>query len=77
FRTPSVKQKMLSGGQGANIQNISQGTLSSLRIPIPPLEKQQAFSKVVSFHFELMEKMDINLVKIIDMFDSISQNYFN
>ncbi|HFO9618676.1 TPA: restriction endonuclease subunit S, partial [Escherichia coli] len=62
FRTPSVKQKMLSGGQGANIQNISQGTLSSLRIPIPPLEKQQAFSKVVSFHFELMEKMDINLV---------------
>ncbi|HDV2846038.1 TPA: restriction endonuclease subunit S, partial [Escherichia coli] len=75
FRTPSVKQKMLSGGQGANIQNISQGTLSSLRIPIPPLEKQQAFSKVVSFHFELMEKMDINLVKIIDMFDSISQNY--
>lgn len=77
FRTPSVKQKMLNGGQGANIQNISQGTLSSLRIPIPPLEKQQAFSKVVSFHFELMEKMDINLVKIIDMFDSISQNYFN
>ncbi|HAZ3609896.1 TPA: hypothetical protein J1062_004753, partial [Escherichia coli] len=62
FRTPSVKQKMLSGGQGANIQNISQGTLSSLRIPIPPLEKQQAFSKVVSFHSELMEKMDINLV---------------
>ncbi|HHN9631119.1 TPA: restriction endonuclease subunit S [Escherichia coli] len=77
FRTPSVKQKMLSGGQGANIQNISQGTLSSLRIPIPPLEKQQAFSKVVSFHSELMEKMDINLVKINDMFDSISQNYFN
>ncbi|HBA8276074.1 TPA: hypothetical protein J1063_004762, partial [Escherichia coli] len=66
FRTPSVKQKMLSGGQGANIQNISQGTLSSLRIPIPPLEKQQAFSKVVSFHSELMEKMDINLVKIND-----------
>lgn len=77
FRTPSMKQQMLSGGQGANIQNISQGTLSSLRIPIPPLEKQQSFSKVVSFHSELMEKMDINKFEINDMFDSISQKYFN
>ncbi|EIH0335782.1 restriction endonuclease subunit S [Escherichia coli O22] len=77
FRTPSMKQQMLSGGQGANIQNISQGTLSALRIPVPPLEKQQAFSKVVSFHSALMEKLDINTVEIEDMFDSISQQYFN
>ncbi|EBQ4967598.1 hypothetical protein BLM17_17365, partial [Salmonella enterica] len=58
FRTPSMKQQMLSGGQGANIQNISQGTLSALKIPVPPLEKQQAFSKIVSFHSALMEKLD-------------------
>ncbi|MCU7098526.1 restriction endonuclease subunit S [Salmonella enterica] len=77
FRTPSMKQQMLSGGQGANIQNISQGTLSALRIPVPPLEKQQAFSKIVSFHSALMEKLDINTVETEDMFDSISQQYFN
>ncbi|HAP0255900.1 TPA: hypothetical protein JLE79_004159 [Escherichia coli] len=77
FRTPSMKQQMLSGGQGANIQNISQGTLSALRIPVPPLEKQQAFSKVVSFHSTLMEKLDINTAEIEDIFDSISQQYFN
>ncbi|MFQ3394975.1 restriction endonuclease subunit S [Enterobacter mori] len=77
FRTPSMKQQMLSGGQGANIQNISQGTLSALRIPVPPLEKQLAFSKVVSFHSALMEKLDINTAKTEDMFDSISQQYFN
>ncbi|WP_193148858.1 MULTISPECIES: restriction endonuclease subunit S [Enterobacter cloacae complex] len=77
FRTPSMKQQMLNGGQGANIQNISQGTLSALRIPVPPLEKQLAFSKVVSFHSALMEKLDINTAKTEDMFDSISQQYFN
>lgn len=77
FRTPSMKQQMLSGGQGANIQNISQGTLSALKIPVPPLEKQQAFSKIVSFHSALMEKLDINTVETEDMFDSISQQYFN
>lgn len=76
FRTPSMKQQMLSGGQGANIQNISQGTLSALRIPVPPLEKQLAFSKVVSFHSALIEKLDINTAKTEDMFDSISQQYF-
>ena len=72
-----MKQQMLSGGQGANIQNISQGTLSALRIPVPPLEKQLEFSKVVSFHSALMEKLDINTAKTEDMFDSISQQYFN
>ncbi len=77
FRTPSMKQQMLSEGQGANIQNISQGTLSALRIPVPPLEKQQSFSKVVSFHSELMKKMNINTVEISDMFESISQQHFN
>lgn len=77
FRTPSMKRQMLSGGQGANIQNISQGTLSALRIPVPPLEKQQSFSKVVSFHSELMKKMNINTVEISDMFESISQQHFN
>lgn len=77
FRTPSMKQQMLSGGQGANIQNISQGTLSALRIPVPPLEKQLTFSKVVSFHSALMEKLNINTAKTEDMFDSISQQYFN
>ncbi|MGK9173781.1 restriction endonuclease subunit S [Yokenella regensburgei] len=77
FRTPSMKRKMLSGGQGANIQNISQGTLSALRIPVPPLEKQQTFSKIVSFHSELMKKLNINIVETNDMFGSISQTYFN
>ncbi|ECQ6400693.1 restriction endonuclease [Salmonella enterica subsp. enterica] len=77
FRTPSMKQQMLSGGQGANIQNISQGTLSALRIPVPPLEKQQTFSKIVSFHSELMKKINIDIVETNDMFGSISQTYFN
>lgn len=76
FRTPSMKRQMLSGGQGANIQNISQGTLSALRIPVPPLEKQQTFSKIFSFHSELMKKLNINIVETNDMFDSISQTYF-
>ncbi|EPJ4086728.1 restriction endonuclease subunit S [Klebsiella pneumoniae] len=76
FRTPSMKRQMLSGGQGANIQNISQGTLSALRIPVPPLEKQQTFSKIVSFYSELMKKLNINIVETNDMFDSISQTYF-
>ncbi|MEG5434900.1 restriction endonuclease subunit S [Enterobacter asburiae] len=77
FRTPSMKQQMLSGGQGANIQNISQGTLSALMIPVPPLEKQLTFSKIVSFHSALMKKLYVKTVKAEDMFGSISQQYFN
>ena len=29
-------------GQGANIRNISQGILKELKVPLPPIERQQS-----------------------------------
>ncbi|MFJ5360454.1 restriction endonuclease subunit S [Pectobacterium sp. CHL-2024] len=72
FRTPSMKQQMLSGGQGANIQNISQGTLSALRIPIPPLEKQLAFTRLVNFHGSLVKKQEDKVTELVKFFDALA-----
>ena len=46
LKTDSVRQKMY--GRGANIQNLNQQTLSSLVIPVPPLEMQKQFSNFVA-----------------------------
>ncbi|TXE73952.1 restriction endonuclease subunit S [Serratia nevei] len=76
FRTPSMKQQMLSGGQGANIQNISQGTLSALRIPVPPLDKQLAFAKLVDFRASILKKQYDKMSESEKLFDALTGDFF-
>jgi type I restriction enzyme S subunit len=47
FKSNSMKESLLQGGQGANIQNINQKTLSSIPVPLPPLELQRTFVKAL------------------------------
>ena len=77
FRTPSMKQMMLSGGQGANIQNINQGVLSSLEIPLPPAELQRGFSTIVAAYRQSMLRFDSSIANVEDMFEAISQRAFS
>ena len=42
FKTPVFADHMKTTGQGANIQNLSQGILSELKVPLPDLETQAA-----------------------------------
>lgn len=44
FKMESVRSKM--AGRGANIQNLNQQILSSLQVPVPPIDMQE---KYVSF----------------------------
>lgn len=76
FRTPSMKQQMLSGGQGANIQNISQGTLSALRIPVPPLDKQLAFARLVDFHASIVKKQYDKMAESEKLFNALTGDFF-
>ncbi|WP_416187347.1 restriction endonuclease subunit S [Escherichia coli] len=76
FRTPSMKQQMLSGGQGANIQNISQRTLSALRIPVPPLDKQIAFAKLVDFHASIVKKQYDKMAESEKLFNALTGDFF-
>ncbi|WP_050582037.1 restriction endonuclease subunit S [Vibrio harveyi] len=76
MRMPSMKRAMLSGGQGANIQNISQKTLSSLGVPIPPIEVQNQFSKIVGLFRLSGLKRQQSLKETEDLFLSISQKAF-
>ena len=58
-------------GRGANIQNLNQQILSSLQIPLPPMELQQEFVKFVEqsdkSKFELKQAIEDvnNMMKVI------------
>lgn len=42
FKSSRFSRMVRAAGQGANIRNLSQGLLSCLRIPLPPLATQKA-----------------------------------
>ncbi|EJO27513.1 restriction endonuclease subunit S, partial [Achromobacter marplatensis] len=47
FRSVAFRRVIFQGGQGANIQNINQQTLSKLPIPIPDEGLQSQFADIV------------------------------
>jgi type I restriction enzyme S subunit len=77
FRTPSMKQAMLSGGQGANIQNINQKRLSEIDIPIPPMNLQMKFARVVEAFKNSQHQNKNSSSKIDHLFGSLSQKAFS
>lgn len=77
FRTSSMRAMMLQGGQGANIQNINQQMLSSLKIPIPPSHLQAEFDATIEKHEALMSKNRKSLADTDSLFGSLCQKSFS
>lgn len=76
FRSSSFRKLMLTGGQGANIQNINQQTLSDLPIAVPPPELQKQFvdfiEKVEALNFLYQQ----SLTKLESLYGVLSQQAF-
>jgi len=76
FRVPTFRNSMLSGGKGANIQNISQQTLEKLKIPIPPIELQTQFARIVEKTEALKTQYQQSLQELENLYGSLSQKAF-
>jgi type I restriction enzyme S subunit len=76
LRTTSMKQALLEGGQGANIQNINQKILSSLAIPLPPKDVQLAFCKAIESYREETSRLSEYSVELDGLFQSLMQKAF-
>lgn len=77
FRSPSMKQAMLKGGQGANIQNINQKILAALEVPLPPNALQKKFSKIVQVYRDSKVHLDLSIADAKSLFAVISQKAFS
>jgi len=76
FRAPSMKLAMLKGGQGANIQNINQQTLSALELPLAPIGLQKKFSKIVENFRGTALSCEISCSDLENLFSAISKKAF-
>lgn len=74
LKTDSIRKKM--AGRGANIQNLNQQILSTLEIPIPPLDHQKQFAAFV----EQTDKSKLAVQKSLEQLEtlkkSLMQKYF-
>src|SRR5690625_5853195 len=72
-----MKQAMLKGGQGANIQNINQKILAALEIPLPTKTLQEKFSKVVRVYRDSRLRVDCSFTDAENLFAAISHRAFS
>ena len=74
LKAESVRQKM--AGRGANIQNLNQQILGTLKIPVPPIELQNQFATFV----EQTDKSKLAIQQSLDKLEllkkSLMQEYF-
>lgn len=74
LKADSIRNKMI--GRGANIQNLNQQLLSTLSIPIPPIELQNRFADFVKQVDKSKLAVQQSLEKTQQLFDSLMQEYF-
>ena len=74
LKTDSMRERM--AGRGANIQNLNQQIISTLNIPIPPLELQEQFAAFVAQVDKLKAAVQKALEETQNLFDSLMQEYF-
>jgi type I restriction enzyme S subunit len=76
FRNKSFKALMLQGGRGANIQNINQQILASIKIPLPSIALQNQFIDRVQAIEAQKAQAQASLVQAEDLFNSLLQKAF-
>lgn len=76
FSDESFKQMLKKDSRGANINNLNQQMLSSLKIIMPPIELQSEFAQFVQQVDKLKFKMEQSLIELENNFNSLMQRVF-
>lgn len=76
FRNSVFKIGMLSGGRGANIQNINQQILSNLKLQIPPIHLQNQFATIIEQIEKQKAQTQQELNRAEELYQSLLQRAF-
>jgi len=74
---PAMRLSLTGSGRGANIQNVNQQMLSSLKISSPPIELQHQFADFVQQTEKSKIQMQQGLDKLEVLYKSLVQKCFN
>ncbi|MER1968347.1 restriction endonuclease subunit S [Castellaniella sp. GW247-6E4] len=71
-----VRQQLSNQGGGTNINNLNQGILARLRVPIPPLETQHRISRILEFYDNLIEVNQRRIAVLEEMARGLFSEWF-
>jgi len=79
FQSAHVRRELgkLSSGTSASMRNISQAKLFELRLPLPSLEKQRAFSQRADAVQSIRSQQEVALAKAEATFDALLSRAFS
>jgi type I restriction enzyme S subunit len=77
LHTPSLKSALLQKTRGANIQNLNQQMLSSLEIPLPPIELQKEFADKIDYVNQQSSRLQASLIELETIYKSTLQKAFS
>lgn len=76
FEQPHFKRSLIKLGKGIRQANISNSNISSLIVPLPPIEKQAEFSEIVEQAEGQKRLLNRSLAEMQNLFNSIMQRAF-
>lgn len=76
FRSSTFKAVVFNGGRGANINNINQGILSEIQIPLPPVDLQQKFESIQEHLEKQINAQVFKSNKVENLFNTLIQKAF-
>lgn len=74
LKQPSMRTQLM--GRGSNVKNLNQRILSSLEVPIPPIELQDEFISFASRVDKLRVGAQEQKERLQTLYDSLAQEYF-
>jgi type I restriction enzyme S subunit len=76
FRSSTFKAVVFNGGRGANINNINQGILSEIKIPLPTIELQRKFKIIQEQLEKQINTQALKSNKVESLFNTLIQKAF-
>lgn len=76
YPTKRREVQSLAGGSAGSMPNISKSRLSTVKIPLPPLELQKQFEVMAVHNQNIKKQYDITLHHLDELFSSLQQRAF-
>lgn len=71
--TPQMTSKLLSKAKGITMKNLNAGSVQSLEIPVPPIERQKRFEEILERTEQVKNQMTLQLIELDNQFNSLIQ----
>ncbi|MFS2035356.1 restriction endonuclease subunit S [Polaromonas sp. CT11-55] len=77
FKSDIIRKTLSGGGGGTNINNLNQGLLGNLEVPVPPRQEQESIAALLSSYDDLIANNQRRIALLEHMAEEIYREWFS